>query len=81
MIPKPVLGIMMLYECTPVQSDYNDEESKHLDPEATPKDLFYMKQFAHNACGTIALFHIIINALKRNPDIVTEDSYLKEFFE
>ena len=38
-----------------------------------------MKQFAHNACGTIALFHVIINALSTYPDIVVPDSYINKF--
>lgn len=29
-------------------------------------DLFYMKQFAHNACGTIAMFHVILNNKDKN---------------
>jgi hypothetical protein len=29
-----------------------------------------MKQCAQNACGTIGLFHIILNALKDNPNLV-----------
>ncbi len=38
-----------------------------------------MKQKAKNACGTIGLFHIILNALEKYPDIVAADSYLKKF--
>lgn len=38
-----------------------------------------MKQYAMNACGTIALFHIIANALKTYPDIVDSGSYLQKF--
>jgi hypothetical protein len=38
-----------------------------------------MKQYAQNACGTIGLFHIILNALKYHPEIVEEDSYLAKF--
>lgn len=40
-----------------------------------------MKQYAQNACGTIALFHIILNAYKQHPDIIKGDSYLKKFLE
>lgn len=38
-----------------------------------------MKQKAINACGTIALFHIIINAKERYPDIVIPGSFLDKF--
>ncbi len=38
-----------------------------------------MKQYAQNACGTIGLFHIVLNALKSRPDIVLPESYLDKF--
>ena len=41
--------------------------------------MFYMKQLAHNACGTIALFHIVLNALDNHPDLVANDSFLHKF--
>lgn len=40
-----------------------------------------MKQYAQNACGTIALFHIILNSLKDYPFIVKQDSYLMKFYQ
>lgn len=41
--------------------------------------MFFMKQYAQNACGTIGLFHIILNAAKNYPDIITPNSYLDKF--
>lgn len=38
-----------------------------------------MKQYAYNACGTIELFHIIINAFKKYPNIIISESYLDKF--
>jgi len=38
-----------------------------------------MKQYAHNACGTIGLFHIILNAAKKHPNLIVPDSYLDKF--
>ena len=39
-----------------------------------------MKQYAKNACGTIALIHIAINAaLREYPDVILKPSYLAEF--
>jgi ubiquitin carboxyl-terminal hydrolase L3 len=38
-----------------------------------------MKQYAQNACGTIGLFHIVLNALKNYPDLVEQNSYLWNF--
>ena len=79
MIPQPVLGIMMLYQCTPVQTAFTNQQADTLDPATVNKDLFFMKQYAQNACGTIALFHIVLNALKKHPGLVQENSYLIKF--
>lgn len=62
MIPQPVLGIIFLYEVTPVQTNFQNQQEPSLKPEEIPQDIFFMKQYAQNACGTIALFHIAINA-------------------
>ena len=62
MVPKPVLGMMMLYEESPAQTAFKNTEADSLKPEEVPKNVFYMKQHAINACGSIALFHIILNA-------------------
>lgn len=79
MIPKPVLGVLFLYQLTPVQSEHKSQQSLNLNPESVPKDIFFMKQYAYNACGTIGLFHIILNAVKKYPNLVVEGSYLDTF--
>lgn len=79
MTPQPVLGIMMLYQCTPVQTAFCNQEADNLNPATVPNGLFYMKQYAQNACGTIALFHIIANAIKTHPGIVEAGSYIDKF--
>lgn len=38
-----------------------------------------MKQRAMNACGTIGLFHIILNAVEKYPDLITPGSFLDQF--
>ena len=79
MLPKPVLGIMLCYEVTPVQTDFRKAQEETLNPGDVPEGIFYMKQYAQNACGTIALFHIILNMMSAYPDIITSDSYLAKF--
>jgi ubiquitin carboxyl-terminal hydrolase L3 len=79
MIPKPVLGVLFLYECTPVQTEHAHQQEASLHPEQVPHDIFFMKQYAQNACGTIGLFHIILNAAKARPEIVDQGSYLDNF--
>lgn len=79
MIPQPVLGILFLYEETPAQQAHKEAESHHLKPEETPSNVFFMRQYARNACGTIALFHIVINAASDHPDLIVPGSYLDNF--
>lgn len=79
MIPKPTLGILFLYDETPAQEEFKNEESNSLHPENIPANIFFMKQFAQNACGTIALFHMIVNAIDHTPDIVIPNSFLDKF--
>ena len=79
MIPKPILGVIFLFEVTPVQNEHKNQQADSLKPQDIPNDFFFMKQYAQNACGTIALFHVIINAMKNMPNIVVGDSYLEKF--
>lgn len=79
MIAQPVLGILFLYEVTPVQTEHANQQEVTLNEQQVPQDLFFMKQYAQNACGTIGLFHIILNALTKYPDIIQENSYLDKF--
>ena len=38
-----------------------------------------MNQYAKNACGTIALVHLILNAAEEHPDILNQGSFLNSF--
>ena len=40
-----------------------------------------MKQYASNACGTVAAFHAIANISKCYPDLIQKDSYFEKFLE
>lgn len=81
MVPKPVLGILMLYEETPAQRAFKITESSQLKAADIPENVFFMKQKAMNACGTIGLFHIILNSKEKYPDIVTAGSFLDKFIQ
>lgn len=79
MIPKPVQGIILLFQVTEPQKLFLEEEKKTLNAENNSKKVFYMKQLANNACGSIALFHVILNSQDEFPDIVQPGSYLADF--
>uniref|UniRef100_A0A1A9W0Q2 Ubiquitin carboxyl-terminal hydrolase n=1 Tax=Glossina brevipalpis TaxID=37001 RepID=A0A1A9W0Q2_9MUSC len=78
-IPKPVKSLILLFPCSETYEKHRDEEQKRLAEEELtfPKDLFYMRQFTHNACGTVALIHSVAN----NRDIMLGDGILKDFLE
>lgn len=81
LIPKPVKSLILLFPCSDNYEAHRTEQDEKLkqNPPAVPSNIFYMKQYIHNACGTIALVHAILNNVK---DIdLKEDSVLKNFYE
>ena len=40
-----------------------------------------MKQYASNACGTIAAFHAILNIADEQKDLINKDSFFEKFIE
>lgn len=80
MIPKPVYALVLLFPCSENDEKFRrmeDEKLKQNQPEV-PEKLFYMRQYLHNACGTIALFHAILNNLQH---IDVKEGPLKSFYE
>jgi len=76
-IPQPIKAIILLFPITETMEKHRAEENEIMasKPQEHPKDLFYMRQITHNACGTVALIHSVAN----NPDIELSDGVLKEF--
>lgn len=64
---KPVLAFILLFPCTENYENHRKQQDEELkaNPHKIPDNLFYMKQYLHNACGTVALFHSILNNLDR----------------
>ncbi|XP_076298304.1 ubiquitin carboxyl-terminal hydrolase [Lasioglossum baleicum] len=84
LVPKPVVAIILLYplrkkgnntlEATEeVVEDQGTTASTPIDPS-----VYYMKQYIHNACGTIALIHSVANNLDT---INLKDGFLKNFLD
>lgn len=81
MLGKPVLGIVFLYEINEKQKEFKKKEAESLENNKVSPNIFYMKQYAKNACGTIALFHIIMNKIYDYSNLVKENTYLTKFRE
>ncbi|ODM91460.1 Ubiquitin carboxyl-terminal hydrolase isozyme L3 [Orchesella cincta] len=78
-IPKPVKAVILLF---PISEGYDKfckdkDESIKAEGQEVSKDLFYMKQYVGNACGTIGIMHSLGNNVD---EVKLEDgSSLKEF--
>ncbi|CAL8141463.1 unnamed protein product [Orchesella dallaii] len=78
-IPKPVNAVILLF---PISESYDKfckekDDNLKLKGQEISKNLFYMKQYVGNACGTIGILHSLAN----NDDVVqlADGSTLKEF--
>lgn len=79
-VPQPVKSVILLFPCSEKYEAHRKEQNDELEknPPEIPKNLFYMKQTIHNACGTIAIVHSVLN----NSQIaLKEDGILKMYFD
>lgn len=83
MVQTPVLGLLFIYEITPKQEEFKKEEEERIakDGQTVDEKVFYMKQYAGNACGTIGCFHILGNLPEDHQNLIQKDSLLAQFFE
>ena len=58
MIPQPVAAVMMLYPLMDVQKEYHWNEQV----TPTPDNVWFIQESLDNACGTIGLLHVLLNA-------------------
>ncbi|XP_026461609.1 ubiquitin carboxyl-terminal hydrolase-like [Ctenocephalides felis] len=79
-VPRPVLALILLFPCSAKYEEHRAAEDAKLtaSPQEISKNLFYMKQTVHNACGTIALVHSVAN---NTDQIQLGDGVLKQFLE
>lgn len=77
-LPKPVSSFILLFPVSENYEAHRRQEDEELKGNQTPENLFFMRQYLHNACGTIALFHAVLNNLKT---IEVNDGPLKAFYE
>lgn len=79
-VPSPLKSLIFLFPCSDVYEEFRSKEDAELKAKNIqhPKELFYLRQYVHNACGTIALVHAVLN----NPDIeLTEGSVMKKYLD
>eukprot|EP01006_Ploeotia_vitrea_P063783 TRINITY_DN86250_c0_g1_i1.p1 TRINITY_DN86250_c0_g1~~TRINITY_DN86250_c0_g1_i1.p1 ORF type:complete len:308 (+),score=50.17 TRINITY_DN86250_c0_g1_i1:51-974(+) len=80
-VPQPVLGVVLLYPTTKHKELKVEEEQriKEQGQELSDK-IYFMKQIVGMACGSIAVMHILINALISGKVEFPADSTLRDFY-
>ncbi|XP_041378790.1 LOW QUALITY PROTEIN: ubiquitin carboxyl-terminal hydrolase isozyme L3-like [Gigantopelta aegis] len=84
MVPQPCTAVVMLFPVTD-QSKYlyethreEEEEKIKKEGQTVSPNVYYMKQYVGNACGTVGLLHTLCNNMST---LSVKDGYLKNFFE
>jgi ubiquitin carboxyl-terminal hydrolase L3 len=79
MIPRPCLGVLMLFPIKDSSEEYSATEKAKIesDGQTVSENVYYMKQTVGNACGTVGILHSLLNA--KNTIEFEPDSYLANF--
>lgn len=83
MVPRPVLGVLMLFPISPESEEHRLKERERIAAErqeVSPR-VYYMKQTIGNACGTVGLLHAVGNIRLTHPDAIAPSSYLDKFYD
>lgn len=83
MLGKPVLAFLLTYNVTPAQSEHKTKEEEMIKTkgQSLSPSLFYMKQKAGNACGTIALLHALAPVYLTKKDLFVPESVLSKLYD
>lgn len=81
MVPKPVLGVLLLFPISESSEIHRHEEDSRIKSEGqnVSSKVYYMKQTIGNACGTVGLLHSVGNV--RSLVAVQPESYLDTLFQ
>ena len=81
MITKPVIGLLLVFPVTDNVKEYKAKEEQEIleKGQKVDNDLFFMKQYAPNACGTIGIYHILANLQDEHALLLKEDSIVRQF--
>lgn len=73
MVPQPVMAVTLLFQCSENLEKFKEQQREELRAKGNKvsPEVFYMRQYVGNACGTIAAIHSILNnaeAVQLPPD-------------
>merc|ERR1712187_596665 len=79
MIPRPARAILL---CFPISRETEESRKAGLAaeiPKELPEDIVHMRQLIGNACGTIALIHVMANLYRHGGEKPLPDSWFERF--
>ena len=81
MINKPVIGVVLVFPCNEKTLEFKEEQKQSIisNGQFICPDLFFMKQFAVNSCGTVAIYHILLNLQNQFKHLLAEASIVNKF--
>ncbi|EAS03493.3 ubiquitin carboxyl-terminal hydrolase (macronuclear) [Tetrahymena thermophila SB210] len=74
MVPKPCLAVVFLYPISENTTKYDQEEENQ--EQQVHQSVYFMRQYARNACGTVAVMHAMLNI---DPSLVSANSVVDRF--
>lgn len=79
-VPRPVLALIMLFPSNDQYEDFKKQQEDEIKERGQKVDenVYFLKQYVHNACGTVALIHSVANNLDQ---IELGDGHLKQFLD
>ena len=82
-IPKPVLGVLLIFPTNEKTYSFKKQEYEEIVQKGqfVSEDLFFVKQFALNSCGTMAVYHLLTNLEGENKKLIKETSIIHKFIE
>jgi len=66
-VPRPVIALILLFPCSDKFYEHAKQEAEIIKEKGQVliDEIFYMKQYVSNACGSIALIHSVANNSER----------------
>jgi ubiquitin carboxyl-terminal hydrolase L3 len=79
-VPRPVASVILLFPYNEAYQKRKQDEELNLKDKGqqVSDDIYFIKQFVHNACGTMALIHSVAN---NRDKVVLNDGILKRFLD
>ncbi|CRK91892.1 CLUMA_CG005512, isoform A [Clunio marinus] len=80
-VPRPTKALILLFPVSDAYEEFRKKQDVELSakPPTIPENLFFVRQYVRNSCGTMALVHAVLNNLSSIE--LKDDSVMKKFYE